>query len=112
MIFATRIRAAADDAGLGCRIIATGAQLEQSLSDEPPALVLVDLTADGVDATAALQSIRAAFPSARVVGFLPHVERELAEQAGAAGADEVVPRSVFVQRLPEWLRAAAAALGG
>jgi DNA-binding NarL/FixJ family response regulator len=35
----------------------------------------------------------------RVVGFLSHVQRDLAAQAQAAGCDEVLPRSSFTQNL-------------
>jgi hypothetical protein len=35
----------------------------------------------------------------RVVGFLSHVQTELAAQAQAAGCNEVLPRSSFTQNL-------------
>jgi hypothetical protein len=33
------------------------------------------------------------------VGFLSHVQRDLATQAQAAGCNEVMPRSAFTQNL-------------
>jgi DNA-binding NarL/FixJ family response regulator len=54
-------------------------------------VVLIDLARSG-DAVAA---VRAVAPSARVIGFGPHVDDEGARAAHAAGADEVVPRSRF-----------------
>jgi DNA-binding NarL/FixJ family response regulator len=43
--------------------------------------------------------LRAAAPDIRIVAFLSHVQRELAEQAKNAGCDEVMPRSSFTQNL-------------
>jgi hypothetical protein len=42
----------------------------------------------------------------RMVGFLSHVQVDLAEQARAAGCDEVMPRSKFTQNLAEILSSA------
>jgi hypothetical protein len=39
----------------------------------------------------------------RVIGFAPHVERELLDAATAAGCDEVLPRSAFFRRIGELL---------
>jgi DNA-binding NarL/FixJ family response regulator len=48
---------------------------------------------------AAIEKLRRARKDVRVVGFLSHVQRELAAQAQAAGCDEVLPRSSFTQNL-------------
>jgi DNA-binding NarL/FixJ family response regulator len=53
--------------------------------------VVIDLGV-GADAVAAA---RAVAPEARLVCFGPHVDRELADAARAAGADDVMPRSQF-----------------
>jgi CheY-like chemotaxis protein len=39
-----------------------------------------------------------------VVGFLSHVQADLAQAARSAGCDMVLARSVFTQQLPELLR--------
>ena len=54
-------------------------------------VVIVDLARSGHDVAAA----RAVAPSARIVGFGPHVDEEQAQAARAAGADLVLPRSRF-----------------
>jgi DNA-binding NarL/FixJ family response regulator len=64
-------------------------------------VVVVDLVRFG-DAIAAL---RTAAPGARIVAFGPHVDDELLARAGEAGADSVMPRSLF-------FRDPVAALGG
>jgi hypothetical protein len=48
----------------------------------------------------ALPALRAA-TGARIIGFGPHVERDLLAAAQAGGCDEVLARSVFFARLPE-----------
>jgi hypothetical protein len=64
-----------------------------ALAGQPARLVLVDLTRPGVlDVVGGLDG--------RVIGFHPHVDRDLAQAARAAGCDEVVARSAFFRRLP------------
>jgi hypothetical protein len=53
-----------------------------------------------------IQRLRADKNGVRVVGFLSHVQTELAAQARAAGCDEVMPRSAFTQNLMTILAAA------
>jgi DNA-binding NarL/FixJ family response regulator len=77
------------------------------LLEPRPRLVIVDLNARA-QPVEAIRQVRAADAEVRVVAFLSHVQRELAEEARAAGCEEVMPRSVFTQRLAEILGAATA----
>lgn len=54
-------------------------------------VVVVDLARHG----SAVAAVRAAAPSARIVGFGPHVDDELLARASDEGADVVLPRSLF-----------------
>ena len=54
----------------------------------------------------AIERVRAEKSGVRMVGFLSHVQVDLAEQARAAGCDEVMPRSKFTQNLAEILSSA------
>jgi hypothetical protein len=67
-----------------------------ALADTPADLVVVDLGRPG--ALEALPSI-----TARVIGFGSHVDAELLAAAGAAGCDNVLPRSKFFARARELL---------
>jgi DNA-binding NarL/FixJ family response regulator len=69
-----------------------------ALLDPAPRLVIVDLNARS-QPLQLIERMRAAQNGVRVVGFLSHVQTELAAQARAAGCDEVMPRSVFTQNL-------------
>ena len=60
-------------------------------------VVVVDLSRPGVlEAVAGLGDVR-------TIGFGSHVDRELLEQATAAGCDEVLPRSRFFAKVAELL---------
>ena len=63
-------------------------------------VVIVDLDALGPDPAPAIRT--AADGGATVVGFAPHARSERLEAARAAGAI-ALPRSLFLQRLPELL---------
>ena len=78
-----------------------------SLLEPRPQLVIVDLNARSQPIDAIVR-LRAASKDLRVVAFLSHVQRELAEQARNAGCDEVMPRSSFTQNLAEILSPAKA----
>ncbi len=66
------------------------------------AVVIADLDALGSDPAAAVRAVAAT--GAAVLAFGPHVQGERLAAARAAGA-VVLPRSVFLHRLPELLAA-------
>jgi DNA-binding NarL/FixJ family response regulator len=82
--------------------VATTTDALLSLLDPRPQLVIIDLNARSQPVDAIVK-LRAASKDIRVVAFLSHVQRELAEQARNAGCDEVMPRSSFTQNLAEIL---------
>jgi hypothetical protein len=84
------------------------ADAEKAVASECP-VVIADLGALGGNA---IQSVRAIVATGKVVlAFGPHVQGELLAGARAAGA-VVLPRSAFLQRLPELLGTALATAGG
>lgn len=106
LFFATRIRTAATHVGITVADV-TAAAAAEACRQGRPALVIVDL--GHAAALDALRGIATAPGPRRVVAFGSHVDRERLAAARDAGADEVLPRSAFTVRLPELLRAAAAA---
>jgi len=91
---------------LGVQVkVATNPDALLSLLDPAPNLVIVDLNARN-QPLQAIERIRAGHNGIRVIGFLSHVQTELASQAQAAGCDEVMPRSVFTRDLATILSAA------
>jgi DNA-binding NarL/FixJ family response regulator len=83
----------------------------QDLVDEArahaPALILVDLNSTQ-NPMEAIEKLGAG-NSAPVIGFLSHVQVDLAERARRAGCTEVMPRSQFSKELPSILARAKAA---
>jgi hypothetical protein len=68
--------------------------------------VIVDLNHRSGSALDLLRAIKAdaKIGPARVIGFLSHVQTDLAAAARGAGCDIVLARSTFSERLPELLR--------
>ncbi len=85
--------------------VASSADALLSLMDPLPKLVIVDLNSR-TQPLQAVERLRAANKQIRIIGFLSHVQRELAAQADAAGCDEVMPRSSFTQNLANLLSVA------
>ena len=65
--------------------------------------VLIDLNLSRGDALAMIRSLRQAHPDMPVIGYCSHVQQDLQQQALEAGCTTVLPRSAFVQQLPELL---------
>ncbi|HET8540883.1 MAG TPA: hypothetical protein VFL83_13510 [Anaeromyxobacter sp.] len=104
LLFRSRIQAAAERLGLDVRLLPRGTPLSEGARALPSGTILVDLSEPG-----ALEEIRAAKAAGgvRIVGFLGHLEVDLARAAAAAGADEVLSRGELSRRLDDVLRAAA-----
>lgn len=68
--------------------------------------VLIDLNLSSGDPLAMVRAVRQAHPATPIIGYCSHVQEDLARQAVAAGCTAVLPRSAFVQQLPQLLDAA------
>jgi DNA-binding NarL/FixJ family response regulator len=104
LFFQMKLAETAKQLGVEVKVAANGEALMELMASEPK-LVIVDLNARS-QPIAAIESLRRARKDIRVVGFLSHVQRDLAAQAQAAGCDEVLPRSSFTQNLAAILSAA------
>jgi hypothetical protein len=62
--------------------------------------VFVDLSATTFDPIAEIARLKASHASP-VTAFFSHVQIDMMDRAERAGADEVVPRSIFARRLAE-----------
>jgi hypothetical protein len=103
LLFRSRIHAAAERLGVAARLAPRGVPLSGAVRDVGGGVALVDLQEPGV-----LDEIRRvkAAGGVRVIGFLGHLEADLAAAAREAGADEVLSRAQLVQRLDELLLSA------
>lgn len=102
MFFTSKINAAAAECGRQIERVKTRAQLE-GLVANPPSLVIIDLNSDRLDPLEAIRFLksRAELSGAPIVSFVSHVQTDLIRAAQTAGCDNVLPRSVFTQMLPQ-----------
>ena len=105
LIFSSRITGTANKVGATCKIVKDIPSLQNELESSDVTTVLMDLSCDGLAPEEAIRTIKSKRPGIRVVAFCSHVQTELMTQATNAGADLVLPRSAFVQQLPQLLRA-------
>jgi hypothetical protein len=101
LLFRSKITAAADRLGIPLRLAPRGVPLAEAAKDLGGGTALVDLGEPGV-----LDEIRRmkAAGGVRVIGFLGHLETDLASAAREAGADEVLSRGELAGRLDDVLR--------
>ncbi len=97
LFFQMKVAETAKHLGLELKVAGNADSLME-LVGTGPKLVIVDLNARS-GAIAAIERVKAAANGVRMVGFLSHVQTDLAAQARAAGCDEVMPRSSFTQNL-------------
>jgi CheY-like chemotaxis protein len=109
LFFQARLAETARKLGVTLKTVSTGATLVKMLEAAPdgvpgdlPRLVIVDLNArqGAVEAIEQLQRSGNPIP---IIGFLSHVQTDLAERARAAGCKQVMPRSSFTANLSEIL---------
>jgi CheY-like chemotaxis protein len=101
LFFRSKIEATARHLNVPLRFTGAG-DLVKTCRDGKTAAVLLDLSANGnpLDAVTELR----ADPATRelpIIGFLSHVDRDLAQRAESSGVTRVMPRSEFSERLPD-----------
>jgi CheY-like chemotaxis protein len=97
LFFQMKLAETAKQLGVEVKVATNGEALIE-LMKSAPKLVIVDLNARS-QPLQTIKKLRQLRKDIRVVGFLSHVQTELAAQAQAAGCDEVLPRSSFTQNL-------------
>jgi len=118
LFFQAKMVETARRVGVKLKTVSTGAALMEALhgalnqapggaSDgaargDMPRLIVVDLNARQ-GPLEAIEKLQAGGNPVPVIGFLSHVQTDLAERARAAGCKQVMPRSSFTQNLSEIL---------
>jgi DNA-binding NarL/FixJ family response regulator len=97
LFFQMKLAETAKHLGVEVKVAANPDALN-GLLEPAPKLAIVDLNARS-QPLIAVERLRTANKNLRIVGFLSHVQRDLAAQAQSAGCDEVLPRSAFTQNL-------------
>ncbi len=104
LFFQARLAETARQVGIELKVVTTAEALAEE-ARSATGLVVIDLNARA-DAIGAIETLCAAGNAVPVIGFLSHVQTELAERARAAGCREVMPRSKFTQDLAAILSSA------
>jgi len=101
MFFSSKIREAAKSTGVKVEIVKNTNGLIKSLTSAPPTLIIVDLNVKKLIPLDLIKELRSFEELKKVptLGYLPHVEEGLKEEAIKAGFDVVMPRSRFSREL-------------
>jgi CheY-like chemotaxis protein len=98
LFFQVKLMETAKQLGVELRTCTTADALANEVGAHLPKLVVVDLNARS-NPLEAIERVRASGPEIPLIGFLSHVQVDLAERARAAGCPDVMPRSKFTQNL-------------
>jgi CheY-like chemotaxis protein len=112
MLFASRIRGAANAAGVPVRVVSSAAAALDAVRAGARRLLL-DLDSRAADPIGLIEQLRAdsATAGVEVIAFVSHVREDRIAAARAAGATRVLARSAFVRELPRLLSNPDASLG-
>jgi DNA-binding NarL/FixJ family response regulator len=98
MIFESKIAASATALGVTLGVIRDPLKVVGRVTESAATTLIVDLSTNG-DPVEAIRAAKAMPNPPRVVAYGSHVEQEMFADARRAGADEVLARSQFVQRM-------------
>jgi CheY-like chemotaxis protein len=104
LMFTSRITGTAQSLGVTVRPARTVEVLKRLAGQECPDCLILDLGHPGLHLEELLGWLRSACtPAPRVIAYGSHVDTETLRAARQAGCDPVLPRSKFVQDLPQEL---------
>ncbi|MFQ5598980.1 MAG: response regulator [Candidatus Krumholzibacteriia bacterium] len=108
IFFTAKIREVAKALSKEVRFVRDLSGLEKRLAGPPPEMVLIDLTAESLKPLELIRLIKEhpEWAGVRVVAYSSHSRAELMEEANQLGADIVLPKPGFAQKLPEILQGA------
>jgi CheY-like chemotaxis protein len=110
LLFRSKISETASSLGIEAAFPRNPRRLLDALRDSPPDLLVLDLNSARFEPLTLLRDVRSEEVTREIptVGFLSHVQKDLAIAAREAGCDRVVARSAFTKDLQtgkwlEWL---------
>ncbi len=105
LLFSSEVLAAASAQGLSLQTVSSTEQLLRRAADNPPRVVLVDLSLPGLDISQVVGQLRQlSAPPRAVVAYGPHVHTAKLEAAHRAGCDKVLSRGQLSRDMAEVLR--------
>jgi CheY-like chemotaxis protein len=105
LLFKSKISETASQLGIEATFPRNPRRLLEAMHESPPDLLVLDLNSARFEPLALLEDVRSdgATRDVPTVGFLSHVQKDLAVAAREAGCDRVVARSAFTKDLPQIL---------
>jgi PleD family two-component response regulator len=105
LLFRSKISETASTLGIEAAFPRSPKKLLEALRESPPDLLILDLNSARFEPLTLLGDVRSeeATRDVPTVGFLSHVQKDLAVAAREAGCDRVVARSAFTKDLPQIL---------
>ncbi len=105
LLFKSKISETAETLGVEARFPRSPKKLLETLRESPPELLVLDLNSARFEPLTLLRTVKSddATKDVRTVGFLSHVQKDLAVAAREAGCDRVIARSAFTKDLPKIL---------
>jgi CheY-like chemotaxis protein len=105
LLFKSKISETAEQLGIEARFPRSPKKLLEALRESPPDLLVLDLNSARFEPLTLLRTVTSddATKDVPTVGFLSHVQKDLAVAAREAGCDKVMARSAFTKDLPKIL---------
>ena len=105
LLFKSKISETASQLGIEAAFPRSPEKLLQALHESPPDLLVLDLNSARFEPLKLLGEVKSdeATRDVPTVGFLSHVQKDLAVAAREAGCDRIVARSAFTRDLPKIL---------
>jgi len=105
LLFKSKISETASQLGIEAAFPRSPKKLLDALRESPPDLLVLDLNSARFEPLTLLRDVKSDETTRDVftVGFLSHVQKDLAVAAREAGCDRVVARSAFTRDLPRIL---------
>lgn len=109
LLFSSKIRTTAKQAGIELVFARTPPEILEQARTRRPSLVIFDLDSAKVDPIGTIAALKQdpELSTIRTLGFVSHVHTGLIDAARQAGADDVMARSAFASRLSEILLTAS-----
>ncbi len=105
LLFKSKISETAETLSVEARFPRSPKKLLEALRESPPDLLVLDLSSARFEPLTLLRTVKSddATKDVPTVGFLSHVQKDLAVAAREAGCDRVMARSAFTKDLPKIL---------
>ena len=113
LLFRSKISETASSLGIEAAFPRNPRRLLEAIHESPPDLFILDLNSARFEPLELLRTVKSDRDLGRVpvVGFLSHVQKDLAVAAKASGCDRVVARSAFTRDLPQILAGGETGVG-